>query len=118
VKILGMLHGQELYDEYKNAHFGIGSLGWSRLGVREASPLKIREYLAAGLCVITATKDPDFDDDVPFILKISDQEDCTALLKLLMDIDKFKIPTTQKCRTYAENNLDLKHKTRTILPSL
>jgi len=43
--------------------------------MEEASPLKVREYLAYGLPVIIGYKDTDFHEDVPFILRLPNSED-------------------------------------------
>ncbi len=118
VKFLGMLYGEDLYEEYKKAHFGIGSLGWSRLGIDEASPLKVREYLAAGLPVIKATKDPDFTDEEKIILNVSHDENYDSIVNLIKNIYEIEIPSPQKCRLYAEKRLDFKIKMQSILPTL
>lgn len=117
VKFTGMLYDQDLFKEYEAAHFGIGSLGWHRLNIKEASPLKIREYLAAGLPVISATHDPDFIQDTPVLAYVSSEENNDDLLNLLKKIKGVEIPSISMCRQYAEDNLDYLVKVRSILPA-
>ncbi|MNP61531.1 hypothetical protein D3C76_1567280 [compost metagenome] len=51
----------------------IGPLALYRRGMKEASPLKVREYLAYGLPVINGYVDTDFKEEVPFILRIPNE---------------------------------------------
>lgn len=53
----------------------LGSLALHRKGMGEASPLKVREYLAAGLPTILAYDDTDFPEDADFLLKLPNEED-------------------------------------------
>jgi glycosyltransferase involved in cell wall biosynthesis len=114
----GLLYGEELYNEYRSAHYGIGSLGWSRIGVSEASPLKVREYLAAGMPVISATKDPDFVGDESFVLSVTSDEDIDSLVDILKKVCFMPIASPQECRRFAEEKLDYSIKMRAILPVL
>ena len=54
-----------------SADVGIGTLALHRKSMDEASPLKVREYLAVGLPVLYGYRDPDADDLQPFVLKIA-----------------------------------------------
>lgn len=118
IKFFGMLYEDELYSHYENAHFGIGSLGWSRVGVKEASPIKVREYLAAGLPVITATEDPDFDDNLPLFHRVSDGEEIESIIIFFKNIKSIIMPTPLDCRLYAENKLDFKVKVKRIISEI
>jgi hypothetical protein len=53
----------------------IGSLALHRVGIEEASTLKVREYLAIGLPVILGYRDTDFPDGAPFILRLENRID-------------------------------------------
>ena len=114
IKFIGMLFNDKLYSQYEKAHFGIGSLGWSRVGVKEASPLKIREYLAVGLPVITATKDPDFKNKYPFYHKVSDEDETDSIELLLKKINSIELPTPMECRLFAQKKLDFSVKINPI----
>jgi hypothetical protein len=56
------------------ADLGVGPLALHRKHMDEACPLKTREYLAMGLPVITAHRDPDFPGPVPFLLELPNRE--------------------------------------------
>lgn len=115
VIFLGMLFEENLYKEYDNSHFGIGSLGWHRVGVNLASPLKIREYLSAGIPVITATSDPDFFEKFPFYFEVSEGEDYKDFVDLIKKIVKIPYPNSKEVRQFALNRLDFKNKVEKIL---
>ena len=55
----GYITGDALEALYERMHFGIGSLALHRKEMKEASPLKTREYLAHGLPVVAAYDDTD-----------------------------------------------------------
>lgn len=67
-------HGRLLQRAYQplldRADIAIGTLALYRKGMEEASPLKVREYLANGLPVITAYRETDFPEPVPFVLQL------------------------------------------------
>lgn len=112
----GLLYGDDLYNEYKIAHYGVDSLGWDRVSAYEASSIKVREYLAAGMPVITATKDPDFSGDESFLMTVPSNEDINCIAALLKKIYFMPVPQPRECRLFAENKLDFKVKMRSILP--
>ena len=67
-------------DEYvpalASADVAIGSLAMHRIGIAEASPLKVREYLAFGLPVVIGYTDTDFADVDPwYLLRLPNRED-------------------------------------------
>ena len=66
-------------DRYQShlaaADVGLGPLALHRKAMQEASPLKVREYLARGLPTITAYRDLDFPKPVPFLLELPNTED-------------------------------------------
>jgi glycosyltransferase involved in cell wall biosynthesis len=72
-------HGLLAADGYTEllaaADIGIGTLALHRAGLNEASPLKVREYLATGLPVIIGHVDTDFPDGADFLLALPNTED-------------------------------------------
>jgi glycosyltransferase involved in cell wall biosynthesis len=57
------------------ADLAIGTLALHRKNMREACPLKVREYLAYGLPVVIAYEDTDFVGETPwFLLRIPNEE--------------------------------------------
>jgi peptidoglycan/xylan/chitin deacetylase (PgdA/CDA1 family) len=74
-----LLHGSLSRGAYREvlagADFGVGPLALHRIGMAEASPLKLREYLLHGLPVLTAHCDTDFLGENPwFLLRLSNTE--------------------------------------------
>lgn len=71
-------YGKLSFDNYINiaaqCHVGIGTLALHRKGMSEASPLKVREYLAMGLPTIIGYKDTDFSGEEPFLLSLPNIE--------------------------------------------
>lgn len=55
----------------QSADVALGTLALYRKGMREACPLKVREYLACGLPTIIGYKDTDFPTGAPFLLEIA-----------------------------------------------
>lgn len=53
-----------------NVDLGVGPLGLYRKGMEEASPLKVRHYLALGLPVVGAYRDTDIDAACDYFLQI------------------------------------------------
>lgn len=75
-------HGQLTRDRYQplldEADIAIGTLALYRKGMEEASPLKVREYLANGLPVIAAYRETDFPEPVPFFLQLPGEPENTV----------------------------------------
>ncbi len=68
----GYLQKNEYIEILKKCHFCIGTLALYRNGMKEASPLKVREYLAYGYPVVLGYDDTAFiDESLPnWMLKI------------------------------------------------
>jgi len=75
VEAFGFLKREAYLPLIKKADIGIGSLALHRKRMNEASPLKVREYLALGLPIIIAYEDTDFPNGAPFILRLPNTED-------------------------------------------
>ena len=76
------LHGKLGNAQYaqilQSSDCAIGTMALHRKGMTEASPLKVREYLAYGLPVIIGYKDTDFPNGAPFLLELPNCEDNIA----------------------------------------
>ena len=72
------MHGYLEHSRYRQilaqSDVAIGTLALHRKGMNEACPLKVREYLAAGIPTIIGYDDTDFPDEVPFILRLPNVE--------------------------------------------
>lgn len=115
VSLTGSLQGDDLTQAFDGMHIGVGSLGLFRKGVEEASSLKTREYMARGLCVLDAGLDPDFTNQSPFRLLVSNDESIDSIVDLLLSIDINLLPSPLEVRKFAEENLSYKSKIAQIL---
>lgn len=70
----GYLSRREYEPLLAAADVAIGTLALYRRNLEEASPLKTREYLAAGLPMIAAYQDSDFIEACDFILRVPNDE--------------------------------------------
>ena len=68
--------GREQYDPIvRRADVAVGTLALHRQGIDETAPLKLREYLAYGLPVVLAHKDPDLTREPHwFVLELPNRE--------------------------------------------
>jgi glycosyltransferase involved in cell wall biosynthesis len=71
----GFITKDELDELYNWADIGIGSMGLHRIGLKESSTLKAREYVARGLPFFWSTIDPDIPKEMPFILEFDSNDD-------------------------------------------
>lgn len=71
----GLLAAEEYARLLASADVGVGTLALHRKGLDEASPLKVREYLATGLPVIIGYRDTDFLNGADFLLALPNRED-------------------------------------------
>jgi len=104
----GFMMGKALDALFDKCHIAVGSLGIHRVGLREASILKAREYCSRGIPFIYGALDPDFSEDFPYILYCPADE-------YPIDIDQVLIfaqgvcadsDHPRKMREYAEEHLD------------
>ncbi len=65
----GTLEREQVLNLYRRMHLGVGSLMFSTIGLTQATPLKVREYLAAGLPIVLGYNDPAIPEGFPFALK-------------------------------------------------
>lgn len=66
----GTLQASEYHEIASMCVAGVGTLNLSAKQMEEASPLKVREYLAMGLPVITRYRDVDLDPSSDFVLQL------------------------------------------------
>jgi glycosyltransferase involved in cell wall biosynthesis len=70
LEVHGLLAPSQYQALLAAADVAVGSLALYRAGIDEASTLKVREYLAAGLPVVIGYHDTDFPKGAPFILQV------------------------------------------------
>ena len=104
----GFTTGKALDTLFDQCHIAVGSLGIHRIGLKEASILKAREYCARGIPFIYGILDPDFPADFPYILHLPpdespiDIEQVLAFAKIVCADPSHP----QKMHHYAEEYLD------------
>lgn len=104
----GFTTGKALDDLFDQCHVAVGSLGIHRIGLKEASILKAREYCARGIPFIYGIADPDFPVDVPYILHLPADESPINIDQVLAFAQEVCADPDhpQKMRRYAEEHLD------------
>jgi glycosyltransferase involved in cell wall biosynthesis len=78
VRAHGILTRQQYERIVAMSDIAVGTLALHRKNMEEASPLKVREYLAFGLPCINGYRDTDFMSDAPFILRLDNRPDNVA----------------------------------------
>lgn len=61
VKFIESLKGTDLDKIFNEMHIGIGTLALGRKGLKEAVPLKVREYMGRGIPFVIGYTDPDLE---------------------------------------------------------
>lgn len=119
INFTGFLSGSDLDRQYEKAHYAIGSLGWERVGINFASPIKTREYLAAGVPLIYSTKDIDLSNisDNGMAINVDTSLNNKLLKNTLSNMHLQKIPHPDICRDFSISKLDFNHKAKSILSS-
>lgn len=75
IRYYGYCDFETYKDIVSSCHIAIGTLGLHRKKMKEASPLKVREYLALGYPTIIAYDDTAFlEKDFSFLLKLPNNE--------------------------------------------
>lgn len=112
----GFTTGKALDDLFDQCHVAVGSLGIHRIGLKEASILKAREYCARGIPFIYGIADPDFPADFPYILHLPADESPINIDSVLAFAQEVCADPDhpQKMRRYAEEHLDWSVKMRRL----
>ena len=105
-----------IYKYYSIAHIAVSSLGFYRLKINTASPLKSREYCAVGIPFIAAGDDPDFPKEVPFRINVSNDDNIVDIIRVFKSISEIiNNNSNEKIRKYAENNLSYENKIKQMI---
>jgi len=75
VSAYGSMERPEYENIMRHADIAIGTLSLHTKGMEEASPLKVREYLAYGIPTIIGYSDTDFPEGSPYLLQIPNTPD-------------------------------------------
>jgi len=66
----GPIYGKEIDRIFDSTHIAIGTLALHRKQMKQACPLKVREYTARGIPFVIAYEDVDLEDSLPFYLRL------------------------------------------------
>jgi len=101
----GFMDGKELDEVFSSINIGISSLGLDRLGLKSASVLKSREYMARGVPFVYGYDDDDFiDTDLALNLQEFD------IIKILEYAKSITLEHQKKMREFAIEHLDWRKK--------
>lgn len=105
------MNTEQLYEMYGKCDIAIGAIGIHRVGLREASALKLREYCMAGIPFMYSGLDSDFPVDLPFCFQVSNDESINDILKVFGEFSKIRESfTDEDIRQYAIDNLSYSNK--------
>ncbi len=113
----GFISPHEIDRLADECHLAVNSLSLHKIGIKIASTLKSREYFARGIPYITSSSDDDFDDENPYILKVSGDENPFDIQELIDFVLKLKADYehSQKMRQYAIEHLDWSVKMKKLI---
>ena len=104
VLVYGYLTQQDYLPILSYCHIGIGTLALHRKKQEEASPLKVREYIALGLPVILPYKDTAFIDVCPdWVLELPNAPSTFEKSETINLIREFCIKNKDRVVTHAES---------------
>ena len=113
----GLLYGSELDAVFSRCHIAIGSLALHRNGLKEACPLKAREYAARNLPFVAAYEDPDFPAGTPWLHRIPADDSPLDIDTLVTFADRAYADSTTfgNMRRFAGNRLSWTNKMATLV---
>jgi len=113
----GAQQGEELEKIFQKCQIGIGDLGTHRRGIKQTSALKVREYIARGIPLISSAEDSDISDNFPYLLKIPPDDSSVKIPEIINFAQKiYQDPEfPQKMREFAYVKLDWSIKLREII---
>lgn len=113
--------GEELDNIYDKCNLAVGSLGKYRIGYQTSGDLKIREYLAKGLPVITGSKTDVFEkEDFPYYLEFENNGTPIDVHKVIEFYDnvytqKDSCAVNNEIRDFAIRNCDMKKNLKNVI---
>ncbi len=120
VNFTGLQNAQQIKEYYQKADIAVGSLALHRIGLTQGTPLKHREYCAAGLPFVFAGVDADFGPDFLYALQVPADDsplDIKALQHFFQKIAN-KQQSREQMQAFARNKLSWKVKISPIIAYL
>ena len=114
VRFKGKLDGAELDDSYTGGDLAVGSLGGYKIGIRKFSSIKLGEYLAKGLPVITGAPTSVFEQyGSRYNLDFPNDPSPIDFSKVITFYDGIYSGRTinevrDEIRSFAENSIDMR----------
>ena len=104
--VYGYKTGDELTEIYNQCNIGVGPLAPHRLGGKEGTGIKTKEYFAIGLPYFYAGNELLVPDDYPYVLKLTDDESAIDLNMVKSFYDQIRKITTieNEMRSFASEN--------------
>lgn len=119
VRFHGFQQKEFISDAYDHADLAVGSLGLFRIGLDFSSILKIREYSLSGIPFITAGEDPDFPVDIPFRIKVPNDESIEPIVDALERFHQIREQfSDEDIREYAVGHFSFEKKFAQIMEGL
>lgn len=113
IHFLGAKRGNELKEFLYNMDIGVSSLALFRAGGGH-DPIKTKEFLAQGFPVMLGYDDKLVDMSLPYIFKVSENNDDIHVDKIVKLYDELNI-SGQDIRKYAEDNLSWESQMKKIV---
>lgn len=111
----GRKTGKELDQFYDIADIAIGSLGFYKIKLDISSNLKVREYLAKGLPIVSGCNEDIFDkSDVDFYYRVPNNSTPIDMEKIIEFYDRLytgkesRTAVKERIREYANKTVDMK----------
>lgn len=107
----GKKRGKDLEKIYEACDIAVSSLGLHRENFTTAATLKAREYCSRGIPFILAGRDPDFPENLPFVLYVSSTDepvDIKKIFKFKTEVYKSMPKLSIIMRTYAKRQFTWK----------
>ena len=117
----GTKRGAELDEIYDKCNIAVASLGMSRIGYKTANSLKIREYLAKGLPIITACNIDLFEKhSFKYECKFSNDESSIDIKKIIDFFDNTYLTNNEQfiiddIREYSEEYCDMSYAMNNVI---
>lgn len=90
VTFWGRKSGEELDRLFDISHIAVASLGMYKGGFKQASLLKVKEYLARGIPFIYACEEIDLDKELPYACKLKNDASVIEIEKIIAFYDNIK----------------------------
>lgn len=115
VLFLGKMLGDELSHQYDIADIALGSFGMHKISVYNSSVLKVREYLAKGLPIVSGCHEDAFEDETfDYYLEFPNDDSVVEIEKIVDFYDHIystkshteRIEMTNMIREYAKRQVN------------